>query len=221
MKINEIFFSIQGESSYAGLPCVFIRLTGCNLRCSYCDTTHAYEEGEEKTIEQVIDAIARFPANLVEITGGEPLLQNETPALISTLAEREYRVLLETNGSLPLRDIHETATAIMDIKCPGSGMSGEVLWDNLGLLRAHDEIKFVLTDRTDFEWASEIIEQHRLQEKHLVHISPAYGVLEPGQLAAWMLDSRLIASSASDDPGNVRLQLQLHKYIWPGVERGV
>lgn len=221
MKINEIFSSVQGESSYAGLPCTFVRLTGCNLRCSYCDTRHAYEEGEEKTIEQVTDDVAQFPLHLVEITGGEPLFQKETPSLISALVERQYKVLLETNGSLPLRDIHEEATAIMDIKCPGSGMSGQVLWDNLDVLRSHDEIKFVLTDRADFEWATDVIEKYRLQEKHIVYLSPAHGVLEPRHLAAWMLDSPVFVSGEYGVSGNVRLQLQLHKYIWPGVERGV
>ncbi len=221
MKINEIFFSVQGESSYAGLPCTFVRLTGCNLRCSYCDTRHAYEDGEDRTIEQVTDIVARFPARVVEVTGGEPLLQEETPSLIAALVERRYKVLLETNGSLSLRGIDEKATAIMDIKCPGSGMSGHVLWDNLKVLRSHDEIKFVLTDRSDFEWALDVIEKHRLQEKHIVHLSPAYGVLEPQQLAAWMLDSPIAASGGYAGSGSVRLQLQLHKYIWPRVERGV
>jgi 7-carboxy-7-deazaguanine synthase len=168
-----------------------------------------------------VESVERFPTHLVEITGGEPLLQEETRPLISTFVEKKYRVLLETNGTLPLNDIHEEATAVMDIKCPGSGMSGEMLWDNLKLLRAHDEIKFVLTDRTDFEWAVDIIERHGLQEKHLIHMSPAYGVLEPRQLAAWMLDSRAAVSDAFDDAKGMRLQLQLHKYIWPGVERGV
>lgn len=221
MKVNEVFYSIQGESSYAGLPCVFVRLTGCNLRCSYCDTRHAYEEGEERTIAEVIESVSRFPAHLVEVTGGEPLLQEETVPLIAALVQRQYRVLLETNGSLPLNGIPEEATAIMDIKCPGSGMSGHVLWDNLELLREHDEIKFVLTDHPDFEWAVEVIERHKLEYKHLVHMAPAFGVLEPRQLARWMLDSRAVTSDTLKDAGNVRLQLQLHKYIWPDVERGV
>jgi 7-carboxy-7-deazaguanine synthase len=221
VKVNEIFFSIQGESSYAGLPCVFVRLTGCNLRCSYCDTRHAYEEGEEQTPEQVLDAAARFPARLVEITGGEPLLQEETPSLIAGFIGRGYRVLLETNGSLPLRDVHEEATAVVDIKCPGSGMSGRMLWENLDALRSHDEVKFVLTDRTDFEWALDIIEQYRLHENHVVHIAPAYGVLEPGRVATWLLESAAFTQNDFKDSGAVRLQLQLHKYIWPGVERGV
>ncbi len=211
MKINEIFFSIQGESSYAGLPCAFVRLTGCNLRCAYCDTRHAYEEGEERTIEQVIEAAEGFPTGLIEITGGEPLLQEETLSLVAALAERTRKVLIETNGSVSLRGIDARATAIMDIKCPGSGMSGRMLWDNLDRLRSHDEIKFVLTDRADYDWATGTIRKHRLLERHIVHMSPAYGIMEPRRLASWILEDGL----------GVRLQLQLHKYIWPGVERGV
>ncbi|UCD56289.1 MAG: radical SAM protein [Candidatus Hydrogenedentota bacterium] len=216
MKVNEIFFSIQGESTYAGLPCAFVRLTGCNLRCSYCDTTHAYDEGEEQTVDQVLDTVARFPTGLVEITGGEPLLQPETPSLVAALADRGYEVLIETNGTVSLDGIDGRARTIMDIKCPGSGMSGHVLWGNLNLLRSHDEIKFVLTDRIDYEWAFDIVEKYRLHEKHVVHLSPAFGVLEPHQLASWML-----ASPRPEGRLNMRLQLQIHKYIWPRVERGV
>ena len=211
MKVNEIFFSIQGESTYAGLPCAFVRLAGCNLRCTYCDTRHAYEEGVRQTTGQVIEALKRFPASLAEITGGEPLLQEETPSLISALAEQGYKVLVETNGSVSIRGIDARATIIMDIKCPGSGMEGRMVWDNIGLLRPHDEIKFVLADRADYEWAIEIIEKRRLQEKHTVHLSPVFGVLEPHRLASWILE----------DGVNVRLHLQLHKYVWPAVERGV
>ena len=211
MKVNEIFFSIQGESTYAGLPCAFVRLAGCNLRCSYCDTRPAYENGERQTTGPVIEALKRFPASLAEITGGEPLLQEETPSLISALAEQGYKVLVETNGSVSIRGIDARATIIMDIKCPGSGMEGRMVWDNIGLLRPHDEIKFVLADRADYEWAIEIIEKRRLQEKHTVHLSPVFGVLEPHRLASWILE----------DGVNVRLHLQLHKYVWPAVERGV
>jgi 7-carboxy-7-deazaguanine synthase len=211
MKVNEIFFSIQGESSYAGAPCAFVRLTGCNLRCSYCDTTHAYDEGDERTLDQIIEALAGYPTKLVEVTGGEPLLQSETPALVTALTKKGYSVLIETNGSVPIEGIDLQATLIMDIKCPGSGMSGRVLWENIDLLRPHDEVKFVLTDRTDYEWAAEVIKKHDLTGKHKVQLSPAFGVLEPKKLAEWILDDGLDA----------RLQLQLHKYIWPGVERGV
>lgn len=211
MKVNEIFFSIQGESTYAGLPCAFVRLTGCNLRCSYCDTTHAYDEGDEKTLDVVVEALTAYPTKLVEVTGGEPLLQPETPALLSALADRGKSVLIETNGSVSLEGIDPRVTAIMDVKCPGSGMSGRVMWENIGLLQPRDEVKFVLTDRTDYEWALEVIEKYRLSEKHKVHLSPAFGVLEPKRLAGWILEDGLDA----------RLQLQLHKYIWPDIERGV
>lgn len=211
MKVNEIFFSIQGESTYAGLPCAFVRLAGCNLRCSYCDTTHAYDEGDEKTLDVVVEALTAYPTKLVEVTGGEPLLQPETPALLTALADRGKSVLIETNGSVSLEGIDPRVTAIMDIKCPGSGMSGRVMWENIGLLQPRDEVKFVLTDRTDYEWALEVIEKYRLSEKHKVHLSPAFGVLEPKRLASWILEDGLDA----------RLQLQLHKYIWPDIERGV
>ncbi len=216
MKVNEIFFSIQGESSYAGFPCAFVRLTGCNLRCSYCDTQYAYDEGDERAIEHVITAVERMPTRLVEITGGEPLLQSETHSLVTTLADRGYKVLIETNGSIPIRGIDPRATVIMDIKCPGSGMSEHVLWDNLDVLTPKDEVKFVLTDRADYEWALDIIGKNRLVGKQAVHLSPAFGLLEPRQLASWMLESRALKQNP-----NVRLQLQLHRYIWPSVERGV
>ncbi len=216
MKINELFVSIQGESSYAGLPCAFVRLTGCNLRCRYCDTQYAYDEGDERTIEDVMDAVKRMPAGLVEITGGEPLLQPEAHVLVATLADSGYKVLIETNGSAPIRGIDARATIIMDIKCPGSGMSEHMLWDNLDVLKAKDEIKFVLMDRADYEWALDIMGNYRLFGKHVVHVSPAFGFLEPRLLASWMLESPELKRNL-----NVRLQLQLHKYIWPSVERGV
>ena len=216
MKIHEIFFSIQGESTYAGLPCVFVRLSGCNLRCSYCDTPEAYEEGKELEIGQIVNAVARYPTSLIEITGGEPLLQQEVTSLVTVLANRHYEVLVETNGSVSLAGIDERAKIIMDIKCPGSGMSENMLWDNLGLLRAHDEVKFVLADRTDYEWALRIMGEYGLSERYVVHLSPAFGILEPCHLASWMLESQ-----TSEGGLNARLHLQLHKYIWPGVEKGV
>jgi 7-carboxy-7-deazaguanine synthase len=211
VKISEIFFSIQGESTRAGFPCAFVRLTGCNLRCSYCDTAYAYEDGDERTVEQVIEAVSGFPTTLVEITGGEPLLQEETRSLAAALVARGCAVLIETNGTVPVDGIDPGAVLIVDIKCPGSGMAEHVRWENLDLLRPHDEIKFVLTDRADYEWALGVVEKHRLHEKQAVLLSPAYGVLEPRQLAEWML--------ADGTPA--RLQLQLHRYIWPDVERGV
>jgi 7-carboxy-7-deazaguanine synthase len=164
----------------------------------------------------VIDAVERLPAGLVEITGGEPLLQPETHSLATALADRGYKVLIETNGSISVGGLDARAKVIMDIKCPGSGMSGHMLWDNLDALTPGDEIKFVLTDRADYEWALDITEKYRLRAKKAVHLSPAFGVLEPRQLASWMLESPALKHSP-----NVRLQLQLHKYIWPSVERGV
>lgn len=215
--INELFHSIQGEATYAGLPCVFVRLTGCNLRCSYCDTTYAYEGGQSRTIEEVVSQVKAFPARLAEITGGEPLLQTETRELVQALADGGWKVLLETNGAVPIDAVDPRATIIMDIKCPGSGMSDRVLWENLSVLKPLDEVKFVLTDRTDYEWALEVIDTYRLAEKHTVHLSPAFGVLDPSRLAAWMLEPQAVRNP---DP-RVRLQLQLHKYIWPHAERGV
>lgn len=214
MKINEIFFSIQGESTYAGLPCAFVRLAGCNLRCAYCDTTYAYEEGREQTVAQVVRTVERYPTSLAEITGGEPLLQPDARALAVELADHGYNVLLETNGSVPLRGIDPRVTVIMDIKCPGSGMTERMEWSNLGLLKPRDEVKFVLVDRADYEWALDIIEKHRL-DTHPVHLSPASGILDPARLASWMLESEAPGSPC------VRLHLQMHKYIWPRVERGV
>ena len=152
----------------------------------------------------------------MEITGGEPLLQADTPALITAFADGGYKVLVETNGSVPLRGIDERAIAIMDIKCPGSGMSEHVLWDNIDLLRPRDEIKFVLTDRDDYDWSLDVIERYRLNEKHVVHLSPAFGILEPDRLASWMLESKM-----PGDGLNVRFHLQFHKYIWPHVGKGV
>jgi 7-carboxy-7-deazaguanine synthase len=211
LKVNEIFFSIQGESSHAGRACAFVRLTGCNLRCGYCDTKYAYEEGEELTIEEVVAAISKYPTKLVEVTGGEPLLQPETLPLITALADAGGEVLIETNGTVSLEGIDERAAVIMDIKCPGSGMSDKVLWDNIGLLRARDEVKFVLIDRADFDWAIEAMGKYGLADEHIIHMAPAHGALEPRRLAEWILE----------DCPDARLGLQLHKYIWPDVERGV
>ncbi len=211
MKVNEIFFSIQGESSYAGLPCAFVRLAGCNLRCTYCDTAYAYEHGDELTIGQVVEAVFRFPAKLAEITGGEPLLQTQARSLVTALANGGWVVLIETNGSLSLEGIDERAIIVMDIKCPGSGMSERMLWDNIRLLKQRDEVKFVLTDRDDYEWAVGVIKSKRLNERHKVHLSAAFGILEPSRLAGWMLEDAL----------DVRLQLQIHKYIWPHARRCV
>jgi 7-carboxy-7-deazaguanine synthase len=214
LKINEIFFSIQGESTFAGFPCVFIRLSECNLRCSYCDTAYAFHDGQPFTVEDAVASTLRFPAELIEITGGEPLLQPDTLALVATLGDGGKKVLIETNGSVSVEGVDARATIIMDIKTPGSGMSDRMLWSNLDLLRPHDEIKLVLTDRADFEWALDVIRKYKLHRRHVVHVAPVFGVLEPHRLASWMLE-------CPDLPAGVRLQLQLHRYIWPHVERGV
>jgi 7-carboxy-7-deazaguanine synthase len=227
MKVNEIFKSIQGESTYAGLPCTFIRLTGCNLRCSWCDTQYAYEEGEELSIEEVLRKVedlegigdytlgAKSPKatehSLVEITGGEPLLQKEVYSLIERLLTKKYRVLLETNGSLNLGRLDKRVVKILDLKCPDSGMSERMNWGNLKKLNAKDEIKFVLSSKRDYEWAKEIISNYSLNKNRILLMSPVKGRLKPEKLAKWILEDGLTA----------RLQLQIHKYIWPRKKRGV
>ncbi|MCX8043848.1 MAG: radical SAM protein [Desulfobacterota bacterium] len=212
LTVNEIFYSIQGESSYAGLPCVFIRLTGCNLRCRYCDTRYAYTEGISMELGDVITAVTSFPCRLVEITGGEPLLQKETPELVYQLLEQRFRVLLETNGSLDCRAIDPRCIKIMDIKCPSSGESEHNRLENLYCLSAHDEIKCVLATRKDYEFARALIPRIRTATPcSSILFSPVRGLLDPALLAAWILDDGL----------PVRLNLQLHKIIWPDRTRGV
>ncbi len=203
MKINEIFKSIQGESSFAGLPCVFVRLTGCNLRCSYCDTAYAYKEGSEISIDEILRRVKRFNCPLVEITGGEPLLQEETCFLVNKLLNAGERVLIETNGSLDIGRLDERAIRIVDLKCPGSGESDKTYWKNLDNLRQTDEVKFVLSNRQDYEWAKGVIEKYRLLDKAKVLLSVAFDRLAPEKVVKWMLKDNL----------NVRFQLQLHKYI--------
>jgi len=211
MKVCEIFTSIQGESSYAGLPCTFIRLTGCNLRCTYCDTTYAYAEGSERSEEEIMGIFRDSGVKLVEITGGEPLLQEDVYPLIERLLDSAYTVLVETNGSMSIHEIDRRAVLILDIKTPGSGMSGEMDFSNLAHLKQTDEIKFVLTGRADYEWAKEIMSNYALREKCHVLLSPAFGNLSPEQLAGWILEDRL----------DVRLNLQLHNYIFGPGRKGV
>jgi 7-carboxy-7-deazaguanine synthase len=210
LTVNEIFCSIQGESSYAGYSCVFIRLTGCNLRCSYCDTTYAYDEGEKYTVEAIVKKVKTYPCNLVEVTGGEPLIQEGVYSLLDRLLVNGYTVLIETNGSLPIDRINPRCIKIVDIKCPGSGMSGKMDFTNVKKLSPHDEVKFVIGDRRDYTWSVKVISQRGLGE-NLVHFSPVFGRLKPERLARWILEDHL----------PVRLQLQLHKYIWPHRKRGV
>ncbi len=212
LKINEIFYSIQGESSYAGRPCVFIRLTGCNLRCSYCDTTYAYEDGDVHSVEAILNKAAAYQCPLVEITGGEPLLQAETPVLIGKLLDRGYTVLLETNGTIDIAAVDPRCVRIMDIKCPSSGQAEKNNPSNLARLTLHDEIKFVIADRNDYGYAVKMLpalEQHA--GPACIHFSPVHNMLDPATLAAWILEDRL----------PVRLSLQLHKTIWPSRQRGV
>jgi 7-carboxy-7-deazaguanine synthase len=211
MKINEIFTSIQGETSFAGLPFTFVRLSGCNLRCTYCDTQYAYEEGEEQSLEGVIAEIEKRDVPRLVITGGEPLLQDETYALCSRLLDRGYTVLLETNGSILIKDVDPRVHRILDLKCPGSGMDNRMDFSNITCLTTRDEVKFVISHREDFAWALAAIKQHALQGRAHILFSPVYGRLRPAELAAWILKEKL----------NVRLQLQLHRYIWPDTLRGV
>lgn len=211
MKVCEIFTSIQGESSYAGMPCTFIRLTGCNLRCSYCDTTYAYHGGKELSEDEIISEVRRAGISLVEITGGEPLLQSESYHLIKRLLDEGYTVLVETNGSQSIKEIDSRAVVILDIKTPGSGMSKEMDFSNLNNIKSTDEIKFVITNRIDYEWSKEIIDRYRLMDKCQLLLSPAFGILPPEDLAKWMLEDRLRA----------RLNLQLHKYIFSPERKGV
>lgn len=210
MKICEIFSSIQGESSYAGLPCIFVRLSGCNLRCSYCDTTYAYEDGFEMTLEEVMEEVRKSGLDLVEITGGEPLIQDEVFPLINKLINDGYTLLIETNGSIDIGKVNKEAIIIMDIKTPGSGMASETMLSNLTLLKKKDEVKFVLCSRADYEWAREFIKSHSLTERCKVLFSPAFGMLNPERLSGWIIEDRL----------NVRLNIQIHKYIY-SLSRGV
>lgn len=213
LQVSEIFFSIQGESSHAGRPCTFVRLTGCNLRCSYCDTAYAYDGGSPLEIPAIEQRIGAYGGGLVEITGGEPLLQAETPELIRRLLDRRYTVLLETNGSLDIGQVDPRCVRIVDMKCPSSGESGKNRLENLALLTPNDEVKFVIGDREDFAYATSVISSHLTGRKDLKPplISPVSGRIDPQILARWILEDRL----------DVRLQIQMHKVIWGADKRGV
>ncbi|MFC1837197.1 radical SAM protein [Thermodesulfobacteriota bacterium] len=213
LKINEIFYSIQGESTFAGHPCTFVRLTGCNLRCSYCDTRYAYEEGDEMEISEVLSRVQQYQCPLVEITGGEPLIQKETPRLINQLLDLGHKVLLETNGSQDIDLVDQRCIKIVDFKCPSSGESKSSKLDNIAKISEHDEIKFVIGTREDYDYARRIIETLQIDpfRANQILLSAVFGQLEPSKLAQWILDDHL----------DVRMQLQMHKFIWNPNQRGV
>ena len=212
LTINEIFHSIQGESTHAGRPCVFVRLTACDLRCSWCDTTYAFHEGHKMSVDEVLQRVDAYGCDVVEITGGEPLLQKDVYPLMRQLLDGGRTVMLETGGHLSIEEVPEGVIRVIDVKCPGSGESARNHWANLDRLRPTDEIKFVVCDRADYEYAREIVERRRLLGRcGAVLFSPVHGVLEAKALAAWVLEDRL----------PVRVQLQIHKFIWDATTRGV
>jgi 7-carboxy-7-deazaguanine synthase len=211
LTVNEVFFSIQGEGTRAGLPCVFVRLTGCPLRCVYCDTAYAFHEGQRREEADVIAEIERHPCRLVLVTGGEPLAQPAAFGFVTLLAERGWQVLVETSGHVSLDGLDPRAVAILDVKTPDSGEGHRMHWENLDRLREQDEVKFVIAGRADYEWSRDLVRERGLAARNPVLFSPVHGALDPGTLARWVLDDGLPA----------RVQVQLHKYLWPGVERGV
>ncbi len=211
LKINEIFYSIQGESTYIGMPCVFVRLTFCNLRCSYCDTEYAFFEGENRSFEDILTEIKKYNCSLVEITGGEPLLQKNIRPFMTMLCDGGYEVLIETGGHMNIFGIDDRVKRIMDIKCPSSGESEKNYWENLNYIRETDQIKFVISDRKDYEWAKNIIKKNKLLVKCPILMSPNFNKLDNKILVEWILADRL----------DVRFQLQLHKYVWSPDQRGV
>ena len=212
LTVNEIFYSVQGESTYAGRPCVFVRLTACDLRCSWCDTPYAFYEGSKHSLEQVLEQVDRFACPLVEVTGGEPLLQEDVYSLMQRLLDRGQTVLLETGGHRSTARVPGGVVTILDVKCPGSGESGKNDWSNLDRIRPHDEVKFVVKDQLDYEYARDVITRHDLARRaNAIHVSPVHGVVNPRTLSEWVLQDNL----------PVRVQLQLHKYIWDPATRGV
>jgi len=211
LKVNEIFYSIQGEGTKAGLPCTFIRLTYCNLRCSYCDSEYAFYEGKDFSIEEILNEVKSINCNLVEVTGGEPLMQEDSLILMEELCKLNYDVMLETGGSLPIENIDENVKIILDLKCPSSNMEKKNLYENIDFLKLEDEVKFVIGSRIDFDWSRNLIEKYKLTEKCNVLFSPVFDEIENEQLAEWILEENL----------NVRFQIQLHKQIWDPNKRGV
>jgi 7-carboxy-7-deazaguanine synthase len=211
LTVNEIFLSIQGEGTRAGRPCVFVRLTGCPLRCLWCDTAYAFHEGSRREEADVLADLHRFSPRLLCLTGGEPLAQPGSFPFVARLADEGWEVVVETSGHVPLGPLDPRAVVVMDVKTPGSGESARMDWANLDRLRAADEAKFVIDGRADYEWSRDLVRGRRLPERCSVLFSPVHGVLDPGTLGRWILEDGLA----------VRLQVQLHKYLWPGVSRGV
>jgi len=211
LTINEIFHSIQGESTFMGRPCVFVRLTYCNLRCTWCDTAYAFHEGTEMSVEEILRKVAEYDCKLVEVTGGEPLAQPGVFEFLTALCDRGYEVLLETGGSIAIAPVDARVRRIVDFKCPGSGMVMKNLWSNADILRPSDEVKFVIRDRADFDWSMEMIRSHQLDSRCPILMSVVFGQLEPVELAGWILESGM----------DIRFQLQMHKFIWEPETRGV
>ena len=211
LTVNEIFFSIQGEGTRAGRPCVFVRLTGCPLRCVWCDTAYAFHEGTRRSADEIVKTIETHPTRLLCLTGGEPLAQPEAFSLVARLLDEGWEVTVETSGHVSLEPLDPRAIAVMDIKAPGSGESERMDWGNLDRLQAKDEAKVVLAGREDYEWARDLVREKGLAERCTVLFAPVHGQLDAGELGDWILKDGLA----------VRLQLQLHKLLWPGVERGV
>jgi 7-carboxy-7-deazaguanine synthase len=211
LRVNEIFHSIQGESTHAGRPCVFVRLTGCNLRCVWCDTAYAFHEGDALSVEEIVRRVSSYGCPLVEVTGGEPLLQPESIDLMRALVERGFEVLLETGGSLAIGRVPEGVRRIIDVKCPGSGECDRNRWENLEALRAGDELKFVIAGRADYEWAVTCVRDRSLCDRAPVLFSAVHDALSSGELARWVIADGL----------PVRVQVQMHKVLWPAATRGV
>jgi len=211
LKINEIYYSIQGESSYSGLPCIFIRLTYCNLRCTYCDSEYTFHEGADMQIQHIIDKIKEYPCKLVEVTGGEPLFQKKCINLLQKLVDLNYKVLLETSGSLSIGDVPKGVINIIDFKCPSSNMKKKNYWENVEFLKQNDEVKFVIGSREDYDWAKTKIKKYELTKKCNILMSPTYKEIDSKDIAEWILQDGL----------DIRFQIQLHKEIWGKATRGV
>jgi len=212
LVVHELYVSVQGESTHTGRPCTFVRLTACDLRCSWCDTPYAFHEGQKMALDAVLDEVERFGCDVVEVTGGEPLLQPDVYPLMQTLLDRGKTVLIETGGHRSIADVPKGVITVMDVKCPGSGEAARMDWGNFDRLAPADEVKFVIRDRADYDYATEVVSRYGLVGKvAAIHFSPVHGVLDPKTLSEWVLADRL----------HVRVQLQVHKYIWSPETRGV